>query len=104
METNEALADTVEAILVAANTAIDNKEWSSANLLLTRGLDALGYRYSRAGTVDDSGQKLAAAGFQDAKGAAESAAGIRRAVLTSRLALLRQKIASEPGGPHEPRR
>ena len=90
MNSNETLAKEVEAILKAAEQAIERQEWSLANALLKQGLDAVGDRYIVSNTIDDSGMKLVLAETEERKGALQTAAQIRRGVLASRLSLLRR--------------
>lgn len=94
MDTNQTLAKEVEAILKAAEQAIEKQEWPPANALLKQGLDVLGDRYISNNTIDDSGMKLVLAVADEKKGALQTAAHIRRSVLASRLSLLRQKTGA----------
>lgn len=90
MITNEAVIKEVEVTLKAAEQAIENKEWASANTLLKRGLDIVGDRHTTPDSIDDSGMKLVLAEAEEKKGALHTAAHIRRSVLASRLSLLRR--------------
>lgn len=89
--TNQLLMQEIEALLVAADKAVEKEEWVLANTLLKKGLDTLGSLYVSPKIVDDSGMKLVLASAEEKKGSFQVAATIRRRVLAARLSLLREK-------------
>jgi hypothetical protein len=98
MKTDEVLAKETEVTLESAEKAIEKQDWPAANVLLQQGLTDLGNRYLTADIIDETGMKLMVAEVEEKKGSLSTAAGIRRGVLSSRLSLLRQKIAATPAG------
>lgn len=88
---NQALAKEVETLLNTAEQALERQEWPLANVLLKRGLDTLGDRYTTSNTIDDSGMKLVLADAEERKGNLQTSAQIRQSVLASRLSLFISK-------------
>jgi hypothetical protein len=89
---SEALATEIEAILKAADRAIERQEWSSASGLLKRGLGRLGSSYFSPGTIDDSGMKLLAAEDQERRGHVQNAVRIRHRILSERLRMFQTQL------------
>ena len=92
MNSNEALANEVEALIKAAGQAIEKQELPLANDLLKRGLDRLGDSYAEPDGIDDSGQKLVAATVLEREGNLQSAVLIRYRILSERLIILRRRL------------
>lgn len=88
---NQTLAKEVETLLNTAEQALERQEWPLANVLLKRGLDTLGDRYTASNTIDDSGMKLVLADAEEKKGNLQTSAQIRQSVLASRLSLFVNK-------------
>ncbi len=88
--TNQLLVQEVEALVVAADKAIEEEEWVLANTLLKKGLDTLGSRYVTLAMIDDTEMKLVLASAEEQKGSLQVAVTLRRRVLAARLSLLRE--------------
>ena len=88
--TNQLLVQEVEALVVAADKAIEEEEWVLANTLLKKGLDTLGSRYVTLAMIDDTEMKLVLASAEEQNGSLQVAVTLRRRVLAARLSLLRE--------------
>jgi hypothetical protein len=78
--------------LEEASVTMKEEQWTDANTLLKAALAKLGENYLVPNIIDETGMKLVLADTQEHQNAVEMAAHIRHKMLTSRLALLRQKI------------
>jgi hypothetical protein len=89
---NEALVTEIEAIIKAADRAIEKQEWSSASELVKRGLDRLGNSYFSPGTIDDTSIKLLAAQDQERRGNVQNAVQVRHRILSERLMMFQRHL------------
>jgi hypothetical protein len=84
--------DRAKALAGDAKVALDAGRFEAANTLYDQAITAIGDRYRRSGTLDDTGMKLVLAKSEAGKKAWSRAAHLKMGVVESRLALAASKV------------
>jgi hypothetical protein len=81
----------IEADVTAAEAALTHQDYIRANALALAAIEKIGNTYQAPHALDDTGQRLSLAGWQQQHGDIAAAAAIRVRMARSRLSALTRK-------------